>query len=261
MQYIDVKGYADEILDVVAGEPKRGKLCIMTLGDNPASASYVKGKIKDCERCGIPYEHIKVVSEIELGVLIRMRNCDESVAGIIVQLPLPDGVDASLYTNAVRTDKDVDGFKDNSPFEPCTPEGIMYILRYELGNLTGKRALVIGRGELVGIPIAARLLAANCTVTIAHSKTTNLDELLANNDIIVSAAGKPGLVNLVKCRDAEIVIDAGVSRDENGKLCGDCFNFKQYYMPKLRVTPVPGGVGLMTRAMLMSHMSMYRFAD
>ena len=258
MQYIDCKKYANEILEQVKNTNDKKKLVILTVGEDPASQSYVKGKIKDCEYCGIPYEHIKIedsqYSHNELLVYIENSNCDDSVGGIIVQLPLPKWMDEQYYTNAVRVDKDVDGFKDNSPFKPCTPEGIMYILEKELGDLTGLNALVIGRGKLVGEPISKMLLDANCTVTIAHSKTKNLDYILPNYDIIISAAGKPNLVNLEMC-NAKVVIDVGVNRDENGKLCGDCYNFRTDYCYGTKVTPVPGGIGLMTRAMLMKHVA------
>lgn len=129
----------------------------------------------------------------------------------------------------------------------------MYLLHKELGDLTGMKALVIGRGTLVGKPLMQMLLAEDCTVTVAHSKTADLDELLPEYDIIVSAVGKAGLVNLKKCHAAKIVIDAGVNRDAAGKLCGDCYNFDPGDGSNMKVTPVPGGVGLMTRAMLMKH--------
>lgn len=254
MRYIDVKGYADEILDRVTKSEKRGRLCIITMGDDPASASYVKGKIKDCQRCGIQYVHEQVPDEYTLHHCITTYNNDHSTAGIIIQLPLPAGIDADTYTSMVRIDKDVDGFKRNSRFEPCTPEGIMYILNKEVSRLSGKHALVIGRGKLVGKPMVERLLQANCTVTVAHSRTTDLNWFLQRSDIIISAAGTPGLVDLKKCAyGAEIVIDASINRDANGKLCGDCYNYANTGNG-VKVTPVPGGVGLMTRAMLMSHM-------
>lgn len=261
MQYIDVKSYANELLDLVANEPKRGRLCIITPGTDQASESYIKGKVNDCKRCGVDWVVVYAKTPEKLRYYIDAYNNDVHTAGIIVQLPLPDGLDAEAFTSMIRDDKDVDGFKENSPFEPCTPEGIMYILREEIRCLEGKRALIIGRGELVGIPMLVRLLNANCTVTVAHSKTTNLDELLACNDIIISAAGRANLVDLCKCRNAEIVIDVGVNRNAEGKLCGDCYNFSDYYLPNLKVTPVPGGIGLMTRAMLMEHMSRYHRAD
>lgn len=257
MQYIDCKKYANEILEQVKNTPDKKKLVILTVGNDPASQSYVKGKIKDCEYCGIPYNHIHVKDTLsadsELFTHINCMNADDTVGGIIVQLPLPDGMDEKFYTDMVLTTKDVDGFKANSPFKPCTPEGIMYILEKELGDLTGLNALVIGRGKLVGEPIAKMLLDANCTVTVAHSKTKNLDSLL-DADIIISAVGKPHFIDLQKC-GARIVIDVGVNRDENGKLCGDCYNFDADNDNDMKVTPVPCGIGLMTRAMLMKHVA------
>ena len=260
MRYIDCKKYAQEILDEVRTLPDKKKLVILTVGNDPASQSYVKGKIKDCEYCGIPYEHIQLPDEedskTELAWRIALANNSDFVGGIIVQLPLPEGYDEELYTSMVRFDKDVDGFRDHSPFRPCTPEGIMYLLHKELGDLTGKKALVIGRGKLVGAPIAKMLLDADCTVTVAHSKTARLAIELQQADIIISAVGKPNTVDLASCWWSDIVIDCGVNRDENGKLCGDCFNFHgdADAYENVKVTPVPGGVGLMTRAMLMKHM-------
>lgn len=253
MQYINCKQYSQEILDKVKDIPLKKELWILTMGNDPASQSYVKGKIKDCEYCGIPYSHIKCNNEAALRSFIYAGNSNNHVNGIIVQLPLPKGIDSDLFTDLVTITKDVDGFRENSMFQPCTPEGIIYILEKELGNLSGKRALIIGRGELVGKPLAAMLLDKNCTITVAHSKTTNLDELLEHNDIIVSAVGKPNTVDLSKCK-AEIVIDVGVNRNEEGKLCGDCYNF-QDTGDGMKVTPVPNGIGLMTRAMLMAHVA------
>lgn len=253
MKYIDCKKYAQEILDAVKAIPNKKKLVILTVGDDPASQSYVKGKIKDCEYCGIPYEHIKCVED-DLAWRIHMGNCDDNVGGIIVQLPLPKGMDEKFYTDQVLITKDVDGFKENSPFKPCTPEGIMYLLRKEVGDLTGKRALVIGRGKLVGAPVAKMLLDADCTVTVAHSKTLGFERELRNADIVVSAVGRPNTVDLGCCWNAEAVIDVGVNRDENGKLCGDCYGFEEDGHD-LSVTPTPGGIGLMTRAMLMAHVA------
>ena len=254
MQYIDCKKYAQEILDAVKAIPNKKKLVILTVGDNPASQSYVKGKIKDCEYCGIPYQHIKCEEDM-LAWNIHFANNDSNVSGIIVQLPLPEGMDEKFYTDQVLFTKDVDGFKANSPFKPCTPEGIMYLLRKEIGDLTGKRALVIGRGNLVGKPIAKMLLDADCTVTMAHSKTDDLNWELQNAEIVISAVGKPNTVNLNWCVQAEAVIDVGVNRDANGKLVGDCYDFGELHFNHLKVTPVPNGIGLMTRAMLMAHVA------
>ena len=252
MQYIDCQKYAQEILDEVKAVPDKKKLIIFTAGDNPASASYVKGKIKDCEYCGIPYEHIKVETPEDLEMRIFQKMLVSTTGGIIIQLPLPEGWDEEYFTNLVPSALDVDGFVRDSHFKPCTPEGIVYLLKQELGDLTGKTALVIGRGKLVGEPIVKMLVDEDCTVTIAHSKTKNLHGLLGlHHDIVISAVGKPRLINL-QWTSANIVIDVGVNRDETGKLCGDCYNFTEDI--PMKVTPVPKGIGLMTRAMLMKHM-------
>lgn len=253
MKRINCKEYAQNILDEVKSIPRKRALMIISMGNNPASESYIKGKVKDCEYCGIPSIHKRVDTERELAEAIYEGDVDNAVAGIIVQLPLPEDVDEETYTDLVVRHKDVDGFTNYSPYSPCTPEGIMYVLRHEIKDLRGKRALVIGRGKLVGIPMIGELLDADCTVTIAHSKTTNLDALLKENDIIVSAVGKANLIDLQRC-NAEIVIDVGVNRDENGKLCGDCHNFVDTGSG-MKVTTVPGGIGLMTRAMLMKHVA------
>ena len=254
MKYIDCKSIAQEILDEVKAAPTNKKLIIFTAGDNPASASYVKGKIKDCEYCGVPYEHIKVDCPAELHSEIVKKMWEDTTGGIIIQLPLPEGWDEEYFTNLVPPALDVDGFVAGSRFKPCTPEGIMYLLKREIGELSGLNALVIGRGKLVGKPIVQMLLDENCTVTIAHSHTRDLWKHLREADIVISAAGKPNLVHLDFCWNAAIVVDVGVNRDVNGKLCGDCCGFDSTENDLLQVTPVPGGIGLLTRAMLMRHM-------
>ena len=254
MQYIDCKKYAQELLDEAKAVQDKKKLVIFTAGDNAASASYVKGKIKDCEYCGIPYEHIKVETKGELHARIVSKTMDHTVGGIIIQLPLPDGWDEKFFTSLVPPHLDVDGFVRNSHFKPCTPEGIMYLLKKELGDLTGKDVLVIGRGKLVGEPIVKMLLDEDCTVTIAHSKSKNIGRILRSAEVIISAAGKAKLINLERCLNAEIVVDVGVNRDKDGKLCGDCYNFHPDLVD-IRVTPVPSGIGLLTRAMLIRHVA------
>lgn len=258
MKKIDCKKYADEILDQVKQIPnKQKKLVIFTAGDDPASAAYMKGKMKDCERCGIPCEQIRVNSQDELISNILYCNHQDDVGGIIVQLPLPEGFNELEAVNAVRIDKDVDGFKRNSKFLPCTPEGILYILEKEVGNLEGKTVLLIGKGKLIGKPLIDLLLERGCTLTIMHSKTTKEDfrELLkTHHDIVITGVGKANLVDL-KQTSAKVVIDAGITRNKEGKLCGDCFNFDDTGRG-MKVTTVPNGIGLMTRAILMKHMGM-----
>ena len=255
MNWIDCKKYADEIIEEVSKIPNKTKgLLVLTAGDDPASAAYMRGKEKDCERCGIPFEKVKVNNQDELMMAIKFANIVESVGGILVQLPLPDGFDAEQAISAIAPEKDVDGFRADSPFLPCTPEGILYILEKELGDLSGKAVLLIGKGKLVGKPLIPLLLDKGCTLTIAHSKTQNLDDKLWQyHDAVITAVGKPKLVDLFVI-NSDYVIDAGISRDETGKLCGDCCYFSLDVKPLLNVTPVPGGVGLMTRAMLMKHM-------
>ena len=257
MQYIDCQKYAQEILDEVKAIPNKKTLVIITVGDDMASKSYVKGKIADCDYCGVPVTHIQfdASSSTPYDVLKHITACNlnPKVGGIIVQLPLPKGWDEEYLTNAIDVNKDVDGFRVGSKFKPCTPEGIMYVLEKELGDLTGMNALVIGRGKLVGKPVAQMLLDADCTVTVAHSKTKYLCEAIEYSDIIVSAVGKANTVDLEQCWKAKAVIDVGVNRNANGKLCGDCYNFGEVYRD-VKVTPVPKGIGLMTRAMLMKHM-------
>ena len=254
MQYVNCKAHALNILEKVKAVPNKKELWILAMGDDPASVSYMKGKIKDCEYCDIPYFHRIAKSESELFDLVSAGNGFACVGGIIVQLPLPELVNESRVLDKISPSKDVDGFRHDSSFKPCTPEGVVYVLKQELGNLTGKNALIIGKGKLVGRPLTQMLLDEGCTLTIAHSKTKDLDALLGTHDIVVSAVGKPNLVDLKKCK-AEIVVDVGVNR-VNGKLCGDCYNFDPDDGSDMKVTPVPGGIGLLTRAMLMQHVSM-----
>ena len=241
---VDCKKYADDILDRVAQVGNKGGLVIVTAGNDPASQIYMRGKLKDAERCGVPATKIEVSNHIALRNAVKYGNGDPTVNGIIVQLPLPEGFDEEWATNLVHPAKDVDGFVDGSLFKPCTPEGIMYILHKELGDLTGKTALVIGRGKLVGEPLAKMLLDADCTVTVAHSKTKYLNDMLSLFDIIVTAVGKPNLIDLKIC-DAAIVIDTG----------GDCYNFDPDDDFNMKVAITPNGIGLMTRAMLMAHVA------
>ena len=246
---IDCKKYADEILDSIKGY---GHLAIISVGDDPASASYIKGKAKDCARVGFTYSHYPFadgVDKEEIIDTINKLNNHPSVTGIIVQLPLPAGYDADEITGCIAREKDVDGFRADSPYKPCTPEGIVYLLKRELGSLTGKHAVVIGRGKLVGKPLAQMLLGENMTVSVCHSKTdeNDLARLVWIADAVVVAVGKPRAIALHAWPDA-VVIDCGVNRDVDGKLCGDVASCNTE-----RRTPVPGGVGLLTRAMLMKH--------
>ena len=262
MRYINCEQFAKEILDGVKQIKHDKYFAIVSVGDNPASQSYIKGKIKDCEYCGIPYIHIHIdvkddtEAKCKLEEKLYSLRMDDKVSAIILQLPLPQGWNEQYYLSLIPPKKDVDGLSANPPFKPCTPEGIVHVLKKELGSLEGKTALIIGRGKLVGRPLFDLLLNENCTVTMAHSKTKDLFSmlLLGGYDIIVAAAGSPKLVNLqLLNRKTNIVIDAGVNRVD-GKLCGDCYKFDEESGDVL-VTPVPRGIGLMTRAMLMKHIA------
>ena len=263
MKYIDCEKYAQEILDEVKKVPNKGKLVIITVGDDNASKVYVKGKIKDCEYCGIPVEHIQIEDSkfvrIRLKMTILKNNSDPAVAGIILQLPLPNRLQSSAmdFCKMIDPMKDVDGLGSDQYFKPCTPKGIVHLLKKELGDLAGKNVLIIGRSNLVGKPLAKMLLNEDCTVTIAHSKTNPdyLREYMERADIVVSAVGKAKAFNLKHCLRATMVVDVGINRDENNRLCGDFYGFDEDIWNDFEVTPVPKGVGLLTRAMLMKNVA------
>ena len=247
---IDCKAYAEEILNSITGY---GHLAVISVGDDPASASYIKGKRKDCERVGFGFTHYPYqdgVEQNEIIYTICMLNDNPDITGIIVQLPLPAGYDADKITRCIVPEKDVDGFRPDSPYKPCTPEGIVYLLKRELGDLTGRHAVVIGRGKLVGKPLMQMLLDEDMTVAVCHSRTCwfDRDRLSEHADAVIVAIGKPQQIEFRRFESNALVVDCGVNRDENGKLCGDVG-----YCATKRITPVPGGVGLLTRAMLMKH--------
>lgn len=247
---IDCKKYADEILDSITGY---GHLAVISVGNNPASQSYIKGKKKDCERVGFGFTHYEFREKVtftELSVRIAQLNCDPKITGIIVQLPLPEHLDPKAIATLIHPNKDVDGFRQDSAYKPCTPEGIVYLLKKELGELTGKHAVIIGRGKLVGKPLAQMLLAEDMTVTVCHSKTPLLSiySIVMDADVIVAASGCPKHFCFDDLFGNPVIVDCGVHRMENGELCGDVVDSGEG-----KLTPVPGGVGLLTRAMLMKH--------
>lgn len=240
-----------EIRDSLFSLSLKPQIKIIQLNDDPASNAYVKGKLKDAQELGVNAELIKLsedTSQSELLSLMQKLNNNPEIDGYIVQMPLPKGIDEETIKLAVDPEKDVDGFHPLSSLNPCTPQGIMNYLKHEGINLQGKNALVIGRSNIVGKPMAKLLLNENCNVTIVHSKTSKEDmhNYVKNSDIIVIAIGKQGFLNQeFEFKKDSIVIDVGISRDETG-LHGDA-------VPDLPVkfqTPVPGGVGLLTRLAL-----------
>ena len=240
-------------------------LAVILVGDNPASVSYVTGKAKAAAEVGIRNTTIRRpadMTEAELLGLIAELNADAEVDGILVQLPLPKHIDENKVIAAIDKSKDVDGFHPLNVASlwqkqpcvlPCTPKGIMKMLERAGVTVAGKRAVVIGRSNIVGLPVAKLLLDANATVTIAHSRTTNLAEVTRGAEILVVAIGRPKFVTADMVADGAVVIDVGVNRDpETGKLCGDV-DFAAIEPKASVLTPVPGGVGPMTITCLMEN--------
>lgn len=239
-------------------------LAVVIVGDNPASRVYVNSKKKACEEVGFnSYEYAlpEETTQQELLDLVDVLNKDEKVNGILVQLPLPKHIDENAVINAISPDKDVDAFHPFNvgkimigeyAFLPCTPAGIMELIDSTGVEIAGKSCVVIGRSNIVGKPMSMLLLHRSGTVTICHSKTKNLKEICSNADILVAAVGRPNFVTGDMVKEGAVVIDVGINRMEDGKLCGDV-NFAEAEKKASYITPVPGGVGPMTIAMLMKN--------
>ncbi len=254
---------ADEI-KALKDEGIESCLAVILVGDDPASRVYVNNKKKACEFCGIrslEYVLPAETTQEELIELIEKLNADKSVNGILCQLPLPKHLDEKSVLNLIRPEKDVDAFHPENVghimigdfnFLPCTPAGIMEMLRYENISLDGKNCVVIGRSNIVGKPMAMLMLKENATVTICHSRTQNLKEVVAGADVIVAAVGRPNFVTADMVKDGAVIIDVGINRMEDGKLCGDV-DFEACKEKASYITPVPGGVGPMTIATLMQN--------
>lgn len=273
MTILDGKALArktkDEVAEVVKGlKEKYGRvphLAVILVGEDPASVSYVTGKGKDCVEVGFRNSTIKrpdTISQAELLELIDTLNKDPETDGILVQLPLPKHIDEAAVIAAIDPKKDVDGFhpanvaalwQKQPCLLPCTPKGVIKMLDEAGIPIEGKRAVVIGRSNIVGLPVSKMLLDRNATVTICHSRTRNLAEITRQADILVVAIGKPKFVTEDMVSDGTVVIDVGVNRDpETGKLCGDV-DYAAVAPKASAITPVPGGCGPMTRACLMEN--------
>ncbi len=234
------------------------------VGNDPASRIYVNNKKKDCEYIGInSYEYAlpENASEEEVLELIDKLNNDEKVSGIIVQLPVPKHIREEKILNAISPKKDVDAFHPENvgrimtgaySFLPCTPAGVMELLEDYNIEISGKKCVVIGRSNIVGKPMAMLLIHKSGTVTVCHSKTKDLKETVKDADIVVAAIGKAKFVTEDMIKEGAVVIDVGINRDEDGKLCGDV-DFENIEKKAYAITPVPGGVGPMTRAVLMKN--------
>jgi len=267
---IDGKLVSEKIRNVIKEKAQRIEkefsrvpgLAAVLVGEDPASQIYVRNKRRSCEDVGIYSEEHKLsesTTQDELLSLIDKLNNDNKINGILVQLPLPSHINESLVLNSVSPEKDVDGFhpinagylfEGQPKFIPCTPHGIIKMLEFYNVEIEGKNAVVLGRSNIVGKPAAILLLQKNATVTICHSRTRNLNEVLKNADIIVAAIGKAHFVKKEMVKEGAVIIDVGINRLENGKLAGDV-DFDGVREVCSLITPVPGGVGPMTITMLL----------
>ncbi|EMR06680.1 Bifunctional protein FolD protein [Bhargavaea cecembensis DSE10] len=239
-------------------------LAVILVGDDPASAAYVGSKERTTKALGMHSEVIRMDRETSESALldeITRLNGDPAIHGILVQLPLPEQIDEQRVIAAIHPDKDVDGFHPENAgrlmagmdgFVPCTPLGIMVMLERSGVDLNGKHAVVVGRSNIVGKPMAMLLLQANATVTICHSRTEDLPAITRQADVLVAAVGREGMIGPEHVKDGAVVIDVGINRGEDGKLHGDV-DFERVLPAASSITPVPGGVGPMTIAMLMSN--------
>lgn len=276
MTIIDGKQYATQLRtslkEKIASSGVQPGLAVVIVGQDPASQIYVRNKIKACAEVGIrsfAYELPETTTQEELESLLEQLAVNPEVNGILLQLPLPKGFDADSAMEKIPVEKDVDGFsKENlglltlhkERIVACTPSGIMKLLEHYKIDVTGKNAVVLGRSDTVGKPMAMLLLNANATVTVCHSKTQNIKEICQKADILVSAIGKAKFVTADMVKDGAVVIDVGMNRDENGKLCGDV-DFDGVAQKASYITPVPGGVGPMTITMLMYNTCLATFKE
>ncbi len=270
-QVIDGKKISQEIKDELREKAARMReqgiertLAVIQVGADPASSVYVRNKKKACEYVGIrslSYELPEETGEEELLGIIRELNEREDVNGILVQLPLPSHIDEERVLLAISPEKDVDGFHPvnvgnlsigRPGYVSCTPAGVIQLLKRSGISIQGKECVVLGRSNIVGKPMAMLLLQENGTVTVCHSRTENLREITRRADILVAAVGKPGMVDETYVKDGAVVIDVGIHRNEDNKLCGDV-DFESVAPKTSYITPVPGGVGPMTIAMLMAN--------
>ena len=250
-----VKGRKNELKEFIEKMNRKPTLIIVQINDDPASNAYVKGKLKDSSELGVDAKLIKLpesTTEKELLKIVSKLNKNKKLDGFLVQMPLPKHINEKTIKLSISPEKDVDGFHPLSKLNPCTPQGIMNYLKAESIELKGKNAVVIGRSNIVGKPMAKMLLAESSNVTVLHSKTTREDfeRYISNADIIVVATGKQAILDeSFKYKPSAVIVDVGINRDENG-LHGDA-------VPNLPVrlqTPVPGGVGLLTRLALMENL-------
>lgn len=268
MQLIDGKKLAADLVDYLASkiEAEKYKLtvCIYTSGEDPASQIYIRNKKKVLEKAGVQVKIIEIPicwDQQDLIESIQQSNQDPSITGILVQLPLSERFDEDIITNAVVPEKDLDGFTDvnlgklftGKPYlAPCTPKGIVYALKMYNINLRGANVVIVGRSNIVGKPLAALLTNLDATVTLCHSKTKNLKDITSKADILIAAIGKPNFITKDMIKKDSILIDVGINRIEDKKIVGDV-DFESVKNKASLITPVPGGVGPLTVAMVLDN--------
>ncbi len=270
-KHIDGKAISDHLrreyrlrVDRLRAQGIQPGLAVVIVGDDPASQVYVRNKAKACESIGM-YSEVHALaadtSQAKLLDFIQQLNENRAIHGILVQLPLPPHINSHAVLEAISPDKDVDGFHfinigalmvGDPVFPPCTPAGVMNMLDYENIPVAGKHAVILGRSNIVGKPLAMMLINASATVTVCHSKTANLNKFTRDADILIAAVGKPNMVSGDMIKPGAVVIDVGINRLPDGKLCGDV-NFAQVEKVASAISPVPGGVGPMTITMLLGN--------
>lgn len=256
-----LKGAVQQSVEPMTQKPGIG---VILVGETPASRSYADGKKRDCKACGIyseEYNLLEQTSQEEVLELISTLNEREDIDGIFVEMPLPSHINGQVVLNAIRPDKDLDGMHPHNLgqlllgqecFRPCTPDSVMRLLEeYEI-DLTGKHCVIVGRSNIVGKPLSLLMVQKHATVTVCHSKTQNLKEMCLQADILVSAAGQIGLITGDMIREGAVVVDVAMNCNEEGKLCGDVV-YEEALEKASYITPVPGGVGPMTRVMVLQN--------
>jgi methylenetetrahydrofolate dehydrogenase (NADP+)/methenyltetrahydrofolate cyclohydrolase len=263
---LEIKEEIKQEVEKLFGETgKNPGLAVVLVGENQASKVYVGSKIKSCEALGIyseKHDMSEETSEAELLDLIAKLNADEKIDGILVQLPLPKHIDEQKVIDTIIPEKDVDGFHpinigktligDSTGFKSCTPYGILEMLKRSGVEISGKDTVIVGRSNIVGKPMAALLINESATVQVCHSRTKDLVEKCKSADLLIAAVGRAKFVTADMVKEGAVIIDVGINRDENNKLCGDV-DYDSCYEKASKITPVPGGVGPMTVTMLMKN--------
>ena len=249
VEYVEFKKI--KLKEKISQLAKKPYLCVVQIGNDASSNSYIKSKENGCKEVGIDMVHINIdedkVSEPELVKKIKELDNNDNIDGIIIQLPVPNKYNIKTLQQCISSEKDVDGFRNDSCFKPCTPKGIVDWLEYNNYDFNGKNAVVIGRSNIVGKPLVNMLIDKGATVTCCNSKTKSLKSFTYNADIIVSAIGKAKFFNEMYFNNPEIIIDVGINRDENNKLCGDIDKASvEVSLSETYITPVPNGVGKLT---------------